>query len=193
MVGTGPPFCFAGFRTDWPRREQAMKTTGRGTQTRYATVRSEPSTWSGKLEQSCSTGRAGEQKNIRPWVKCFFLTSPFIELIVHMNAVAATRRRKTAKAKVKLYEPGEVSARQAARPRQGIPAPQDAGPQEIGIKKGAFLGRPLASFTPPPRQGSARFAVVFSCRRRTKPAHASRWPSPRSGSPRSCPCAPGSR
>src|SRR6266849_2461567 len=52
--------------------------------------------------------------------------------------------------KGEVVRAGKVSARQAARPRQGIPAPQDAGPQEIGIKKGAFLGRPLASFTPPP-------------------------------------------
>jgi hypothetical protein len=40
-----------GFRTDWPLREEAMKTAGRGTQTHCATRRSQPSTWGGRLEQ----------------------------------------------------------------------------------------------------------------------------------------------
>jgi hypothetical protein len=40
-------------------------------------------------------------------VKCYF-KCPVIRLIVHLNAAAATRRRKTAKAKVKLYEQGKL-------------------------------------------------------------------------------------
>jgi len=43
--------CFAAFRTDWPGREEAIKTSGRGTQTRYATLRSKPSSWGGRQEQ----------------------------------------------------------------------------------------------------------------------------------------------
>jgi hypothetical protein len=35
----------------WPRREEAIKTSGRGTQTRYATLRSKPSSWGGRQEQ----------------------------------------------------------------------------------------------------------------------------------------------
>ena len=39
----------------------------------------------------------------------FYGKCPVIRLIVHLNAVAATRRRKTAKAKVKLYGQGKLS------------------------------------------------------------------------------------
>jgi hypothetical protein len=69
-----------GFRTDWPRREQAMKTAGRGTQNCYATVRSQPSTWGGRLEQIL-LNHAGWKARKNPVVgEVFFLTSPFIEL-----------------------------------------------------------------------------------------------------------------
>ena len=70
-----------GFRTDWLRRQEAMKTAGRGTQTRYATVRSEPSSWSGRLEQIL-LNHAGWKARKNPAAgRYFFLTFPFIELI----------------------------------------------------------------------------------------------------------------
>ena len=58
--------------------------------------------------RSCSIDWAAKQEKLPLLERCFFLTSTFIELIVHLNAVAATRRRKTAKAKVKLYEQGKL-------------------------------------------------------------------------------------
>ncbi len=58
-----------------------MKTAGRGTQTRYATVRSEPSTWSGRLEQILLNYPGWETRNNPAAGEVFFLTSPLIELI----------------------------------------------------------------------------------------------------------------
>jgi hypothetical protein len=51
MVGTGPPFCFAGFRTDWLRREQPMKTAGRGNPNNWAYSAQHPSPCRGSSEQ----------------------------------------------------------------------------------------------------------------------------------------------
>jgi hypothetical protein len=45
------PFCFAGFRTDWLRREQPMKTAGRENPNRWVKVPSTPSPWRGSSEQ----------------------------------------------------------------------------------------------------------------------------------------------
>ena len=56
-----------------------MKTAGRETPKRYATVGSVPSSRNGRQEPSCSTRWAGRQENSRPRENIFFLT-PFIEL-----------------------------------------------------------------------------------------------------------------
>jgi hypothetical protein len=58
-----------------------MKTAGGENQNRYATMRSKPSTWSGRLEQIL-LNHAGWKARKHPAVReVFFLTFPFIELI----------------------------------------------------------------------------------------------------------------
>jgi hypothetical protein len=63
----------------WPRREEAMKTAGRGTQTRYAAVRSKPSTWGGRAEKILLNLAGWKVREIPAMGEFFFLTSPFIE------------------------------------------------------------------------------------------------------------------
>ena len=66
-----------GFRTDWPRRKQAMKTAGRGTQNGYATVRSQPSTCGGRPEQIL-LNHVGWKARKNPVIgDVFFLDFPF--------------------------------------------------------------------------------------------------------------------
>src|SRR6202521_3732348 len=74
-------FCFAGFGTDRLRREQAMKTAGRENPNRWATVLSTRVHGAAVQNRSRSIMRAGKQEKLRPQEVCFFLTSPFIELI----------------------------------------------------------------------------------------------------------------
>jgi len=69
-----------GLRTGWPRRKEAMKTTGRETHNRYTTARSVPRSRSGSREPSCSIGTSWTTRELRPQVKCLLLT-PFIELL----------------------------------------------------------------------------------------------------------------
>jgi len=57
-----------------------MKTAGRRTQTRYATVRSKPSLWSGALEQILLNNAGWKVRKNPAAATCFFLTFPFIEL-----------------------------------------------------------------------------------------------------------------
>jgi hypothetical protein len=60
-----------------------MKTAGSENQNRYATMRSKPSTWSGRLEQILLI-HAGWKARKHPAVReVFFLTFPFIELMRH--------------------------------------------------------------------------------------------------------------
>ena len=86
MIENLPPsqirrnFLFVGFRTDWLRREQAMKTAGRGTQNCYATVRSKASSWSGRLEQPLLNYTGWKTRKHPAAGEFFFLTFPFIEL-----------------------------------------------------------------------------------------------------------------
>jgi hypothetical protein len=51
MVGTDHRFCFAGFRTDWLRREQSMKTASRRNPNRLRRTAQHPSPWRGSLEK----------------------------------------------------------------------------------------------------------------------------------------------
>src|SRR5271166_2539457 len=73
-------FGFAGFRTDWLRREQAMKTSGRENPNRCATVHSNRDDGAADQNRSCSIKWAAKQETFRPLEMCFFLTSAFIEL-----------------------------------------------------------------------------------------------------------------
>jgi hypothetical protein len=57
-----------------------MKTAGRGTQNRYATVRSKASTWSARLEQILLNYPGWETRKNPAVGEAFFLTSPFIAL-----------------------------------------------------------------------------------------------------------------
>ena len=75
------PFCFAGFRTEWLRREQPMKTAGRENPNRWVTVPSTRVHGAAVQNRSRSIRRAGKQEKLQPKDVCFFLTSPFIELI----------------------------------------------------------------------------------------------------------------
>ena len=64
-----------GLRTDWLRRKEAMKTTGRETHNRYTTPRGIPRSRSGSREQSCLMGTGWAATKLRPQVKCVFLDS----------------------------------------------------------------------------------------------------------------------
>src|ERR1700686_1501003 len=73
-------FCFAGFGTDRLRREEAMKTAGRETPNHVATLPHNRAHGVVGQNTSRSIRRAAKQEKLRPTGKCFFLTSPFIEL-----------------------------------------------------------------------------------------------------------------
>jgi hypothetical protein len=73
-------FSFAGFRTDWLRREEAMKTSGRENPTRWAAVPSDRDFGAAGQNRSRSIKGAVKQEKLQPLQWCFFLTSPFIEL-----------------------------------------------------------------------------------------------------------------
>src|SRR5271169_1042939 len=74
-------FSFAGFRTDWLRREEAMKTPGReNPTTRWATVPSDRDFGAAGPNRSRSIKGAVKQEKLQPLQWCFFLTSPFIAL-----------------------------------------------------------------------------------------------------------------
>jgi hypothetical protein len=74
-------FSFAGFRTDWLRREEAMKTSGRENPTRWAAVPSDRDFGAAGQNRSRSIKGAVKQEKLQPLQWCFFLTSPFIELL----------------------------------------------------------------------------------------------------------------
>src|SRR6202030_3736170 len=74
-------FCFAGFGTDRLRCERAMKTASRENPNRCAKVASNRAHGAAAQNRSCSIKWAAKQENVQPLEMCFFLTSPFIELI----------------------------------------------------------------------------------------------------------------
>ena len=80
MVAIGPPFWFAGFGTDRLRREQAMKTAGRGNPNRWVQVSSNRAHGVARQNRPCSIEWAAKQGNFQPKEMCFSLTSTFIEL-----------------------------------------------------------------------------------------------------------------
>jgi hypothetical protein len=81
MVAKWTTFCFAGFGTDRLRCEEAMKTAGRENPNRWAKLASNRAHGAAIQNRSCSIKWAGKQEKLRPMEGCFFLTSPFIELI----------------------------------------------------------------------------------------------------------------
>ena len=77
MVGTGLPFCFAGFRTDWLRREQKMKIAGRGNPNNWAYSAQHPSPWRGSSEQISLDEVGCEARKIPANAEVFFLDFSF--------------------------------------------------------------------------------------------------------------------
>src|SRR5580704_9485921 len=65
----------------WFRNEQPMKTAGRENPNRWATVSSTRVHGAEVQNRSRSIQGAGKQEKLRPREMCFFLTSPFIELL----------------------------------------------------------------------------------------------------------------
>jgi hypothetical protein len=76
-------FCFAGFGTDRLRCEESMKTAGRENPHRWANTSSNRPPGADGQNRSCSIKWAAKQEKVQPVEKCFFLTSPFIELTRH--------------------------------------------------------------------------------------------------------------
>ena len=85
-------FSFAGFRTDWLRREEAMKTPGRENPTRWAAVPSDRDFGAAGQNRSRSIKGAVKQEKLQPLQWCFFLTSPFIELLRSCDFLARGNR-----------------------------------------------------------------------------------------------------
>jgi hypothetical protein len=76
MVGTDHRFCFAGFRTDWLRREQSMKTAGRGNPNHWRYSAQNPRSWRGSSEQ-ISLDRVGwEERKTLAGAIVFLLDFP---------------------------------------------------------------------------------------------------------------------
>src|ERR1039458_9310705 len=74
-------FCFVGFGTDRLRREEAMKTPGRENPNHGVKVPRNRAHGAAGQNRSCSIKWAAKQEKFRPQEGCFFLTSPFIELL----------------------------------------------------------------------------------------------------------------
>ena len=73
-------FCFVGFGTDRLRREEVMKTAGRENPNHGVAGPRNRAHGAVGQNRSCSIKWAAKQEKFRPTGKCFFLTSPFIEL-----------------------------------------------------------------------------------------------------------------
>src|ERR1700722_19085153 len=73
--------CFAGFRTEWLRREEAMKTAGKENPNHGVAWRRNRAHGAEGQNRSRSIKWAAKQEKFRPMQKCFFLTSTFRELI----------------------------------------------------------------------------------------------------------------
>src|SRR6202049_1069226 len=76
-------FCFAGFGTDRLRREEAMKTAGRENPNHGATLPHNRAHGAVGQNRFRSIRGAAKQEKFQPRERCFFLTSPFIELLSH--------------------------------------------------------------------------------------------------------------
>ena len=74
-------FCFAGFETDRLRCKEAMKTAGSENPNRGGTLSRNRAHGAVGQNKSRSIKWAEKQEKFQPKEVCFFLTSPFIELI----------------------------------------------------------------------------------------------------------------
>jgi hypothetical protein len=70
------PFCFAGFRTDRLRREQPMKTAGRGNPNHWGYSAQHPSPWPGQSEQISLDHLGWEARKTPAAGYVFFLDFP---------------------------------------------------------------------------------------------------------------------
>ena len=71
-----------------------MKTAGSGNPNRRATVPSNRAHGAEGQTRSCSITWAAKRENGQPLQMCFFLTSPFIELTRHLNAIVESMQVK---------------------------------------------------------------------------------------------------
>src|SRR6202795_3621609 len=85
-------FCFAGFGTDRLRRQEAMKTAGRENPIHGVTWPRNRAHGAVGQNRSRSIKWAEKQEKLQPLEMCFFLTSTFIEPIVHYAALGSTLR-----------------------------------------------------------------------------------------------------
>ena len=74
-------------RTDWLRREEAMKTTGRENPNHGVAWPRDRAHGAVGQNSSRSVKWAEKQEKFQPTETCFFLTSPFIELIGTYKAI----------------------------------------------------------------------------------------------------------
>src|SRR6202795_1157128 len=74
-------FCFAGFGTDRLRREEAMKTAGKENPNHGATLPHNRAHGAVGQNRFRSIRGGAKQEKFQPKEVCFFLTSPFIELL----------------------------------------------------------------------------------------------------------------
>ena len=81
MVANLTMFCFAGFRTNRLRCEEAMKTAGRENPNRWAKIASNRAHGAAVQHRSCSIKWAAKREKVRPLEECFFLTSPLQKLL----------------------------------------------------------------------------------------------------------------
>src|ERR1700693_3176477 len=73
-------FCFVGFGTDRLRRQEAMKTADRENPTHGVTWPRNRAHGAVGQNRTSSIEWAEKQEKVQPKERCFFLTSPFIEL-----------------------------------------------------------------------------------------------------------------
>jgi hypothetical protein len=76
-------FSFVGFGTGWRRCKEAMKTASRENPQRWVVTPSSRAHGAEDQNRSCLNRWAAKQGKLQPLEWCFFLTSPFIELIGH--------------------------------------------------------------------------------------------------------------
>jgi hypothetical protein len=74
-------FCFVGFGTDRLRRQEAMKTADRENPTHGVTWPRNRAHGAVGQNRTSSIEWAEKQEKFQPKEECFFLTSPFIELL----------------------------------------------------------------------------------------------------------------
>src|SRR6266481_3979185 len=84
-------FCFVGFGTDRLRRQEAMKTAGRENPNHGVALPRNRAPGAASQNRSRSFKWAAKQEKFQPMETCFFLTSPFIELLRYYRAVRLPR------------------------------------------------------------------------------------------------------